>query len=241
MDPFAFPPFAAVLDGASRLLTALGGSLDVVAPHNGAALAVVLVTLLVRAALIPVGVSLRRAEIVRTRLAPALRDLQRRYGRNPDLLRRKTLELYTREKTSPAAGCLPLLVQAPVVSIVYAVFVVPTIAGSPNALLAEELLGVPLGATLVAHPPVWPLLLVPVVLLVVLAVVATLTRRAALRHPTQAPEPGSQAERMQHMLSWLPYATVVIAAFVPLAAVLYLAVSTTWSLIERATLRRMLS
>jgi YidC/Oxa1 family membrane protein insertase len=37
---------------------------------------------------------------------------------------------------------------------------------------------------------------------------------------------------------WLPLASVIFAAFVPLAASLYLATTTLWTLIERAILRR---
>jgi YidC/Oxa1 family membrane protein insertase len=43
---------------------------------------------------------------------------------------------------------------------------------------------------------------------------------------------------MTGILSWLSFTTVVIASFVPLAAALYLAVSTTWTFAERTILRR---
>jgi YidC/Oxa1 family membrane protein insertase len=43
-------------------------------------------------------------------------------------------------------------------------------------------------------------------------------------------------------LGWLgqvlPYTTLIIAAFVPLAAVLYLVTTTSWTTAERAVLRR---
>ncbi len=42
------------------------------------------------------------------------------------------------------------------------------------------------------------------------------------------------------MLSLLRFLTVVFAAFVPLAATLYLAVSTAWTLGERGLMRRVL-
>jgi YidC/Oxa1 family membrane protein insertase len=43
---------------------------------------------------------------------------------------------------------------------------------------------------------------------------------------------------MTSMLSWLPFITVVFAAIVPLAATLYLTITTTWTLVERTLLRR---
>ena len=62
----------------------------------------------VRALLIPVGVSQVRAEFTRRRLAPQLAELQRRHGKDRETLARKTMELYQAEKTSPFAGMLPL-------------------------------------------------------------------------------------------------------------------------------------
>jgi YidC/Oxa1 family membrane protein insertase len=44
--------------------------------------------------------------------------------------------------------------------------------------------------------------------------------------------------RVAGALSWTPFITVVFAGFVPLAAVLYLAVTTAWTLVERALLRK---
>ena len=62
-----------------------------------------------------------------------------------------------------------------------------------------------------------------------------LNRRAARRIALPV-EPSQQ--RLVEVLSFLPFLTVVFAAFVPLAATLYLAVSTTWTLVERSLMRR---
>ncbi|MGN6198687.1 YidC/Oxa1 family membrane protein insertase, partial [Humibacter sp.] len=119
MDPFSFPPFAAVLDGAAALITGLTSAFATVAPTGVAALAaIVLVTVAVRAALLPVGLANARAQVARGRLAPRLRELQRRHRKDPTTLSRKTQELYAAEGVSPFAGVLPTLLQIPVVSVV---------------------------------------------------------------------------------------------------------------------------
>src|SRR6478752_5306396 len=115
MDLFAFPPLAALLDAAYGPL----------AGPSAAALAVVLVTLLVRALLIPVGISQAKAEQTRARLAPKLRELQRRHKKNPERLQKEMMALYKAENTSPFAGMLPVLAQAPVVGILYTLFLRP--------------------------------------------------------------------------------------------------------------------
>ncbi|MGF1957675.1 membrane protein insertase YidC, partial [Enterococcus casseliflavus] len=122
MDFFALPPLAALLDLTTQGLLALTSFLTPLAGAAAAALAVVLVTLVVRAALIPVGVSQARAERDRARLAPRLRVLRERWGKNPERLQRETMQLYRDAGVSPFAGCLPVLAQAPVVGLLYAVF-----------------------------------------------------------------------------------------------------------------------
>lgn len=245
MDFYSFAPIAAVLDGAYTVVTALASLLAPLAGGASAALAIILITVLVRAALIPVGRSQVRAEFTRRRLAPKLQELRRRHGKNPDVLQRKTMELYAREKASPLAGCLPMLAQLPVISTLYALFILTTVNGHPNHLLTEQLGGVPLGTSLVtllgtAEP--WPGLIVFAVALTLIAATAWLSRRVALRfaegQPTDGVPPAMQS--LMGPLSWVPFLTVVFAAVVPLAATLYLTVTTAWTLAERVILRRVM-
>ena len=190
MDPYSLPPIAAVLDGAYSLITALVDLIEPIAGVSSTAMVIVIVTIAVRACLIPVGVSQARAERTRRRLAPLIADLRRRYGAKPDLLQKKMLELYAREKASPLAGCLPLLAQAPVLSIVYGLFALPTINGHANALLVARVGDATLGTSFVAavqSGAALPQLTVYLVLLLAIAGVAWLSRRFARRMPRHPP------------------------------------------------------
>jgi YidC/Oxa1 family membrane protein insertase len=244
LDFYSFAPIAAVLDAAHTLITGLIGLLDPVAGGLAAALAVVLITVVVRLALLPASIATVRGEIQRRRLAPRLTELRKRYSKNPELLQRKTMELYSSEKTSPFAGCLPALIQAPVLSLLYGLFILPTISGHPNSLLVEEFAGVPLGtsfthAIATGAPPLE--LVVFGVLLVGIGVVAWFSRRITQRYTAAGAGDVPEAMRsMMGVLSWMPFLTVIFAALVPLAATLYLAVTTTWTLVERQVLRRVL-
>jgi len=244
MNFYSLAPVATVLDLAYTFVTAVADAFTPLAGGASAALAVIAVTVVVRLLLIPVGRSQVRAELTRRRLAPRLRELRRRYGKNPELLKRKTMELYTEEKASPLAGCLPALLQAPVLSVLYGLFVLATIDGHPNGLLTERLLSVPLGSSLTSFlgaGAAWPGVLVYLVLLVGIAVVAAVSRVHAQRNAEPLAEGTPEAMlQVTRTLSWLPFLTVAFAALVPLAATLYLAVSTTWTLVERAVLRRVL-
>ncbi|GAA2985856.1 YidC/Oxa1 family membrane protein insertase [Microbacterium terrae] len=243
MDIFAIPALAALLDGAQSTFLALSDLLAPLAGASATACAIVLITLLVRAVLIPVGVSQARAEQARARLAPELRELQRRHRRDPERLQRETMRLYADHGTSPFAGCLPLLLQAPVVGLIYAVFLHTTIAGNANVLLAHELAGVPLGTSIAgaigagALDPTTALVCGAVVVLI--AVVGEATRRL-LRPPV---DPAAEAGPLTspaavQMVGALQFATAAIALFVPLAAALYLLTTVAWTLGQRLVLRR---
>lgn len=229
MDPYDFPPITAALDA---LAGAVQWFSNLISPISGAwsgSLAIVALTLLVRILLIPVGRSQARAEADRRRIAPKLKALQERYRKDPQALQRKSLELYKSEGVSPFGGLGSAVLQIPVVFLVYGVFVRSEIAGHANVLLAQTFFGAPLGTTLLSAP--WPAGLAIVGLLVVIAAITVLNRWANLR---AVPMEG----RAARWISWMPLLTVLFAAVVPLAATLYLAVTTAWTSVERALWRR---
>lgn len=233
MDIFSFAPIAALLHFVYTLVSGLAGLLAPVAGPASAALAIVVLTVIVRTILLPVSISQVKAEGHRRRIAPKLAALQKKYKGKPQVLQEKTMALYKAENVSPFAGFLPTLLQAPVVSLVYALFLHPVIAGSPNTLLTAQLGPATLGSSVVTAG--WPGIVVFVALLAAMSVVAWFSRRTALRLAL----PGTDATALlPRILGWLPFLSVVFAAFVPLAAVLYLATTTAWTLAERALLRR---
>lgn len=238
MNPFDLPPLAAVLDAAYTALLGLSALISPLVGGASAAVAIVLVTLAVRAALISVGVSQARAEQTRARLAPRLRVIQQRFRRDPERLQRETLALYRSEGASPFGGCLPVLLQAPIVGVLYAVFLHPTIAGHGNALLTATVFGVPLGSSLtgaIAQSALdLPTVLVCGGIVVVIALVGELTRR--LLPITMPDTPG--AGGMARFAGLLQFATAVVAVFVPLAAGIYLVITVVWTLVQRVALRR---
>lgn len=194
-----------------------------------AALGIVLFTLAVRLLLLPLGVRQARSARVRERLAPKLRALRRRYARDPQRLSRETAALFAAEGSSPLAGVLPGLAQFPFLWLMYRV------ATHPTALAGHDLFGAPLGqqvAGLVAHYGLFSTpVLVVAVLLALLAAVAWVSSRTVRASLTE-----DQPELMRRVLPLLPYGSVLAAAVLPLAAGLYLLVSTAWTAGERAVL-----
>ncbi|GAA2090477.1 YidC/Oxa1 family membrane protein insertase [Streptomyces albiaxialis] len=207
---------------------------DALAPLFGGAAtaaAIVACTLAVRLALHPLARAAVRGERVRARLAPRVAELQRKHKNDPERLRREMGAVYKKEGVSPAAGCLPLLLQLPVFFAMYHLFT------TDDGLLGHTLLGAPLGGRWTdalgdggvfgAHG------LVYVGLFVLTGAVATWTylrgRRLAAQSATGMTGPF-------RYLSLLAFGTLITVAVVPLAAALYVVTSTTWTAVERAAL-----
>jgi YidC/Oxa1 family membrane protein insertase len=153
--------------------------------------------------------------------------LQKKHAKDPQRLKKETAALYATEGASPLAGCLPALAQWPFFAVMYQLFISATVAGHQNLLLTHTLLGTPLGQNLLGVGLFSSGTLVFAGLLLLLALVAWWSSRRV-----------SVAGPMGNVARLLPFGTVAVAAFVPLAAGVYLLASTAWAATERAVLHR---
>ncbi|MCU7826668.1 YidC/Oxa1 family membrane protein insertase [Kitasatospora sp. DSM 101779] len=216
----------AVLDPAVHLAHDAVSALAAVVPT---ALALVLFTALVRLALHPLARAAARGEKVRMRLAPQVAELNRRHKGRPEKLQAALTELYREEKSSPFAGFLPMLVQIPFFSVMYRLFT------TPNDLLGHTLAGVPLGLHLGEARTAGQFLVLGALYAAIGAVCWVGFRRA---RRAAAASPATAAAPVTRLLPYLSFGTVLFAAFVPLAAGLYLLTTTAWTAAERAWLHR---
>jgi len=273
--------FGVPVDAVYHLVSGMTGFLTPVLGGVAAVAAIILLTVAVRAILMPLSFRAMRGQAVQARLAPQLQALRTRYAKQPERLQREMTALYRREGTSLFAGITPLLLQWPLLSVVYILFRSPQVAGKPNLLLSHDLLGVPLGMHWLSGAGAASLQ--GLVFLGVFAALAALGwlsarlgRLMTAAQATAAPAPvapvapgkgGRSAKRASGqgaparaggsgkpagpagpavaggavpagtpgwLVRVLPYLTVAFAAFVPLAAGVYLVTSVSWSLGERA-------
>jgi YidC/Oxa1 family membrane protein insertase len=160
---------------------------------------------------------------------PRIREISERHRDNPERVRREVAEQQAASGATVFAGCLPTLAQLPFLWVLYSLFSTAIVAGRSNQLLAGTLLGAPLGV----HWPLFATTPAYLGLAVLLAVVAYFSSR---RHVRLLDETASPLSRRLTRL--LPFGTLATAAFIPLAAGLYLLTTTTWTLLERTLLQR---
>jgi len=234
-----FSLFGVPVDAAYHLVSGLTGIFTPALGALAAVAAIVVFTMAVRLLLMPLSLRALRGQAVQARLAPQLQALRQRYAKQPERLQRELAALYKREGTSMFAGFAPLLLQWPFLSVMYLLFRSPRVGGTANTLLSPDLFGVPLGmhwlsgaGAASAQGAVF------LGVFALLAGLCWLSARLGQLMTAQA-VPGGRggaapaAAGSGLLARTLPYLTVVIAAFAPLAAGICLLTSLAWSLAER--------
>lgn len=112
------------------LLDALGTVLawiyDVV-PNFG--ISIIVLTIVIRLLLLPLGIKQIKSMQHMQAIQPKIKELQKKYKGNKQKIQEETMRLYREAGVNPLGGCLPLLLQFPILIAMYSVLRAP----APNA------------------------------------------------------------------------------------------------------------
>ena len=86
---------------------------------NSFGLSIVLLTIAVRVVLYPLNQKQMTSMQQMQKIQPRLKVLQEKYSNDKEKLNQETMRLYKENKVNPAAGCLPLLVQLPILILLF--------------------------------------------------------------------------------------------------------------------------
>ena len=202
------------------------------------ALAIVGLTLVIRAALIPLFVKQIKSSRNMQLLQPKVKELQKKYGHDRERLAQETMALYKETGTNPFASCLPILLQMP---IFLALFRLLDLAadGKTRGVLTEEqarqfgeseLLGAHIADTFLATDQLNVRILA---LFLVLAMTATtfLTQRQLMSKnmPADAMS-GPYAQQQKMLLYVLPIVFAVGGIAFPIGVLIYWTTSNLWTM-----------
>jgi YidC/Oxa1 family membrane protein insertase len=217
-------------------------------------LAVIVVTVLIRLALYPLYVTQIRSQRAMQEVAPAMDELKRKYGKDRQRFSQEQMKLYSERGINPAAGCLPLLLQMPLLIALYnALLQLGCGLGPPPnnecpglthdmvesfryAFLPNP---IPAGGGLdtTAHWLPWitqglqhrdPLFIIPVVAGIVQLIASVMAM------PAKTPKTDDPSVRMtQSMAYTFPLLTVVIGANFPAGLGLYWIATTVFQIVQQ--------
>jgi YidC/Oxa1 family membrane protein insertase len=81
---------------------------------NNWGVAIILLTLLIKAAFYPLSAKSYRSMAQMRELAPRLEALKQKFGDDRQKMQMAMMDIYRTEKINPMSGCLPILIQIPV-------------------------------------------------------------------------------------------------------------------------------
>ena len=127
-------------------------------------IAIILFVVLVRLILFPLTYRGMASMYKMKILAPKMKELKEKYGKDPRKFQMKTMELYKKEKVNPLGGCLPMLIQIPIFFSIYRVLVNAIELKGAGFLWINDLsqmdpyfiLPVLMGVTMYAHQVITP-------------------------------------------------------------------------------------
>jgi YidC/Oxa1 family membrane protein insertase len=210
-------------------------------------LAIIILTLIVRFALVPLTIKQLRSSKVMQELQPKMKELQRRYANDKERLMKEQMALYREHSYNPVAGCLPLLIQLPFLyGLFYALRNVfnkgvtvaqinqqiypflPKLHALPSTYLSWF-------AFLPGHPALNLALPDPTHVLPIVAALATFAqlRMAQPRMAAQQPSKDTQTAMMSQMSYIMPIITGFFAWTFPAGLALYWTVSTLFTMVQQ--------
>lgn len=214
--------------------------LNKIFPGGAFAIAIIILTLLIRSALIP----LTRKQLQSTRkmqmVQPHLKELQQRHRGDPQTLMAEQRRLYKEHGVSMYGGCLPLLIQMPFIYALYGAFL--TVIHNTGKLTEINKDLYPFVPHLSAFPQthfLWTSLITPDpwhILPVLAALLTFVQLRMAMpvrkpRQPGENPDPTMQATATTQYI--MPLVTLFIGWTFPSGLALYWCISTGFSAVQQ--------
>ena len=192
-------------------------------------LAIILFTVVIRLLLLPLTFKQLKSMAEMQMVTPLLQEIQTKYAGDPQRLNEEMMKFYSEHKFNPLAGCLPLLIQMPVL---FALFTL--LRDIPKYLEVKDdfcFFGImpDLSASVSGTLTTDPMRSIPyVVALLLFAVLTLIPTLMQARNQT-----GSQAQSMKTMAIVMSVMMLWIGWSLPAGVLLFYDVSTGWQVIQQ--------
>jgi YidC/Oxa1 family membrane protein insertase len=199
-------------------------------------LAVIALTIIIKLILLPFARSTIKNQLAVKKLQPHLEEIKKNYPDKNEQAK-KTMELYKEHKTNPLAGCLPVLIQLPIIIGLYRVFLAGSSIDTTTLYsfvhLPEHLSQMFLGINMTSKS-------------IILALIAGITQFFQIKYspalqssttlPVTASQPDMQTAMMNNMQKTmkftLPIMITFFSAVVPAAVALYWIITNIFTLAQ---------
>lgn len=173
-------------------------------------------TIIVKLCLYPLYIKQTKSMVAMTEVQPKMQALQRKYANDQETLNIKLAELYKEENFSPMGGCLPMLIQMPIIMGLFALLRNPMMYMTEDSMIFafhESFLWI----EDLSQPDPW--------ILPIIAGVATFVSFSMTQALNKGSNPNQMAGMMKMMQFVFPIMILWMAKSFPSGLALYWAVS----------------
>jgi YidC/Oxa1 family membrane protein insertase len=217
---------------------------SLVLPERGGmswVLSIVGLTLVIRAALIPLFVKQINASRNMQLIQPKVKELQKKYGHDREKLAQETMALYRESGTNPFASCLPLLVQSPIFIALFRLLDQAAKHDKSNGFLTTDLAKsfghaklfgqLPISATFLKPDGLTSVQILAAVLVVAMTITTFTTQRQLMTKNMPADAMSGQYAQQQKMLLYvLPVVFAVGGIAFPIGVLFYWTTTNLWTM-----------
>src|SRR3954451_21759101 len=216
----------------------------VLGPESGWAwvLSIVGLTVVIRAALIPLFVKQIKSSRNMQLLQPKVKELQKKYGHDRERLAQETMALYKETGTNPFASCLPLLLQMPIFLALFRL-IDNAAKGNAKGVLTEEqvhqlqnaeIFGVRIADSFTKADGDVSVMILAAVLVLAMTATTFLTQRQLMSKNMPADAMTGQYAQQQKMLLYvLPLVFAVGGIAFPIGVLFYWTTSNLWTMSQQ--------
>ena len=205
-------------------------------------LSVVGLTVVIRAALIPLFVKQIKSSRNMQMLQPKVKELQKKYGHDRERLAAETMALYKETGTNPFASCLPLLLQMPIFIALFRL-IDNAAKGTPKGVLTQsqvdqlqtaKIFGAQISSSFTKANGHVNIQILAAVLVVAMTATTFLTQRQLMSKNMPADAMTGQYAQQQKMLLYvLPIVFAVGGIAFPIGVLFYWTTSNLWTMSQQ--------
>jgi len=199
-------------------------------PGHSVAFAIIVLTIIIRLILVPSSLKASRAQVRMRNLQPEIQKIQAQYKGDKQKQSQALMEFYKVNKINPLGSCLPLLIQFPILIVLYYVFINGLNTSHFDLLYSfiprPEFINTMFFGLDLAQPDRW--------ILPVIAGVLQYFQSRQLMPPTpKGTQQDTQTMISKQMMYLMPLFTVIIAGRLPAALPLYWIITTFFGIAQQ--------
>lgn len=203
-------------------------------------LAIIIFTIVARLILFPLNLSQQRNMDKQQALMPEIEALKKRYGNDQQKLQEEQQRLFAKYNVNPMAGCLPMLLQFPILMALYQIVGNPEKYGMNNMSFLKVF-----DLSVTPRWDIWnfsgsdfseflPLIIFPIAAFATTYISQMMSMKKA---KSKNDEDANAKSPMTGMMKFMPFMTLIFGFMVPAGLALYWAVGNVLSILQTYLIR----